>query len=174
MKFAQSLVYLSTIAAATKTIGSIKVAVDGVDKEIYVVGSEWAANYTTIADDGFSLHGGGRIYFAEEAMDDWKSDGFWQIPLINHSFSYDVDVSQVECGCNAAGYFINMPAYNQSGQPDNGDGKNADYYCDANDASHYCPEMDTFEGNKYTFATTLHTCNDPNNKHYTQCDGGGC
>jgi len=82
-----------------------------------------------------------------------------------------VNVSQVDCGCNAAGYFINMPGYNAQGQPDKAGG---DYYCDANDKGHYCPEMDTFEGNKYTFATTLHTCNSPNNKHYDWCDGGGC
>ena len=34
-----------------------------------------------------------------------------------------------------------------------------DYYCDANFGnSIWCPEYDTYEGNKYTMAGTLHTC----------------
>jgi len=64
-----------------------------------------------------------------------------------------------------------MPGYNAQGLPDKAGG---DYYCDAGDKEHFCPEMDIFEGNKYTFASTLHTCNAPNNKHYDQCDGNGC
>merc|ERR1719295_1270293 len=52
-----------------------------------------------------------------------------------------------------------------------GDG---DYYCDANLGNNiWCPEYDTMEGNKYTIATTLHTCNGGNG-YWDSCDRGGC
>merc|ERR1712098_476411 len=37
----------------------------------------------------------------------------------------------------------------------------------------WCPEYDTMEGNKYTIATTLHTCNGGGG-HWDYCDQGGC
>ena len=55
------------------------------------------------------------------------------------------DVSNVGCHCNSAAYFIKMPGNNP------GDG--GDYYCDANFGNNiWCPEYDTWEGNKYTMA----------------------
>ena len=42
---------------------------------------------------------------------------------MNKEFSYDVDVSNVGCHCNAAAYFIEMPGNNAGA---------GDYYCDAN------------------------------------------
>ena len=40
--------------------------------------------------DGFSLHGGGRIYFASQPNDGWDSNMFWQTPLDNKHFSYKI------------------------------------------------------------------------------------
>merc|ERR1712223_1880865 len=34
--------------------------------------------------------------------------------------------------------------------------------------------MGNFEGNKYTMASTLHTCNYVPPNYYDWCDGGGC
>ena len=57
----------------------------------------------------------------------------------------NIDVSNVGCHCNSAAYFIKMPGNNP------GDG--GDYYCDANLGNNiWCPEYDTWEGNKYTMA----------------------
>merc|ERR1739844_263429 len=89
-----------------------------------------------------------------------------QTPLMDKHFAYSIDVSNVGCHCNAAAYFINMPGNNA------GDG---DYYCDANFGNNiWCPEYDTYEGNKYTVASTLHTCNYIPPKYYDWCDRGGC
>jgi len=53
-------------------------------------------------------------------------------------------------------------------------GKGGDYYCDANYGNdQWCPEYDTYEGNKHTFATSLHTC-DGDSNNWWQCDRGGC
>jgi cellulose 1,4-beta-cellobiosidase len=110
-----------------------------------------------VENNGYSLNGGGRIYFSEKASDDFSPDMYWQVPLKNHSFSYDVNLSKVACGCNAAAYFSNMPTYDAQGNIAKG-GKTGDYYCDANYPENLCPEMDTFEGNMHTFAVTPHTC----------------
>jgi len=53
--------------------------------------------------------------------------------------------------------------------------KGGDYYCDANFVNNnFCPEYDTFEGNKYTMVSTLHTCEHVPPNYYPSCDRGGC
>ena len=48
-------------------------------------------------------------------------------------------------------------------------------YCDANQvAGNFCPEFDMMEANKYSFATTPHSCDLPDEKgFYHACDGDG-
>merc|ERR1712062_329938 len=148
-----------------KNYGSIPF--EGADSQVYVVGPDWTGDFLTIDDEGFTLHGGGRIYFASQPNDGWDSNMYWQTPLDNKHFSYKIDVSNVGCHCNSAAYFIKMPGNNP------GDG--GDYYCDANLGNNiWCPEYDTWEGNKYTTASTLHTCNYIPPKYYDSCDRGGC
>merc|ERR1712058_163544 len=49
-----------------------------------------------------------------------------------------------------------------------------DYYCDANFGNNiWCPEYDTYEGNKYTMAGTLHTCSGGGG-YWDNCDRRGC
>ena len=58
--------------------------------------------------------------------------------------------------------------------PGNNPGDGADYYCDANFGNNiWCPEYDTWEGNKHTMAATLHTCSGGNG-YWDNCDRGGC
>merc|ERR1712062_705543 len=53
-------------------------------------------------------------------------------------------------------------------------GNDGEYYCDAFAGNGlYCPEYDTWEGNKHTMAVTLHTC-DGGGGWWNSCDGGGC
>jgi hypothetical protein len=66
-----------------------------------------------------------------------------------------------------------LPGYNSAQQPEAGPG--GDYYCDANFVNNnFCPEYDTFEGNKYTMASALHTCEYVAPHFYPNCDRGGC
>jgi len=158
-------------AAVAKNFGSIKVATDNGEKTVYVVGT-WGN--VRVHDNGFTMDGGARVYLAEKATDNFDDPNmFWEVPLIGNHFSYDMDISRVDCHLNAAAYFVNMPAHNSSHQPDKG--KGGDWYCDANDGNNFwCPEYDTFEGNKYTMATTLHTCQYQAPNFYPSCDRGGC
>jgi len=47
---------------------------------------------------------------------------YWQTPLLGNRFSYDIDVSNVGCHCNAASYFAQLPGYNSGQQPEAGPG----------------------------------------------------
>ena len=137
------------------------------------------------------------MYFASRPTDGFDADAYWQvraftfhnihkiktiqIPLMNKEFSYDVDVSNVGCHCNAAAYFIDMPGLNSTQShniftrylPGNNPGA-GDWYCDANLGNNiWCPEYDTYEGNKHTLAGTLHTC-DGGSGNWNGCDRNGC
>ena len=65
-------------------------------------------------DNGFTLNGEGGVYLATNAGD-IGSDPFmyWQTNLADNVWSYDVDVSNVGCKCNAAMYWVNMPGKKQ-------------------------------------------------------------
>ena len=116
-------------------------------------------------DNGFTLAGPSRFYFANGAYDDWEPDIFWQTPLMEKHFAYTLDMSKVGCHCIWSAYFISMPGNTA------GDG---DYYCDANYGNgNWCPEYDIMEGNKYTIATTLHTC-EGSDGNWGSCDRNGC
>merc|ERR1711868_27143 len=124
-------------------------------------------------DNGFRLHGGGGVYLAEKNVDIGTDPYmYWQTNLADQVWSYDVDVSNVGCKCNAAMYWVNMPGY-ENGAPYPAEW--GIYYCDANFVNgNWCPEYDTFEGNDQTMSVAIHTCDyvDPN--EYPSCDRAGC
>jgi len=65
--------------------------------------------------------------------------------LLGGSISYDVNLYQATCSCNAALYLVSMPAKNRAGDYSAGRG---DYYCDANDVGgSWCGELDIMEAN---------------------------
>ena len=123
-------------------------------------------------DNGFTLTGGSSVKFSNGG--DIRSPNiYWQTPLLGNRFSYEIDVSNVQCHCNAAGYFSQLPGYNSAQEPQ--PGPSGDYYCDANYVNNnFCPEYDTYEGNKYTMVSTLHTCNYVAPHYYPSCDRAGC
>jgi len=93
--------------------------------------------------------------------------------LFGRKLEYDIDMSTVGCSCNAALYLVSMPGFNTDHKP--AKGNDNDYYCDANKVGGvWCWEQDTFEGNKYTMATTPHNCKEPAGDYISSCDRGGC
>ena len=78
---------------------------------------------------------------------------------------YDVDLSTVSCGCNAALYVISMPGVGSDGLPfESSDGM---HYCDAAAVGgNYCPEFDIMEANQYAYRATSHSCDTPVNGYY--------
>merc|ERR1711909_123136 len=164
MKVVAALTVLCLLAAPalSKNLGSINVKDFG---EVFVCAPDWAAGAIQMHDNGFTMNGNSRLYFCNRAVDGWDPNAYWQTPLNNKHFAYTLDLSNVGCHCNAAAHFINMPGNSP------GDG---DYYCDANFGNNiWCPEYDTYEGNKYTMAGTLQTCSGGGG-YWDNCDRSGC
>jgi len=158
-----------TVPKSFQNLGAINIAGYG---QVYVVTN--TPNNVQMVDGGFRLNGGGRVYFATEAANDFSNPYmYWQTPLNGNHISYDLDVSNVGCHCNAAFYFVQLPGYDSSQNPTAGPG--GDWYCDANFVNqNWCPEYDTFEGNRETMNVALHTCDYVAPNFYPHCDGGGC
>lgn len=123
---------------------------------------------------------GSRVYLMDGATDNYR-----MFNLKNREIAFDLDASQLECGMNAAMYFVEMPADGGRGIGDNTAGaKYGSGYCDArcpklkfvdgkaNMDSMYgscCAELDVFEANRMAGALTVHPCN-TEGKH--TCQGG--
>lgn len=93
--------------------------------------------------------------------------------LADSVIEWDVDLSEKECGCIAALYLVSMPGKNEDGSLRmDSDGYG---YCDANKVDgNWCPEFDIMEANKWSWATTPHTCDAPNEHgFYPHCDHDG-
>jgi len=86
---------------------------------------------------------------------------------------YDVDLSEVECGCNAALYTVSMPGVGSNGLPFPSD--DGMHYCDANEiGGNFCPEFDIMEANIYGYRSVEHTCDTPDsNGYFPNCDRSG-
>jgi len=126
---------------------------------------------------------GSRVYLMDAEKEEYKV-----FKLKNREFSFDIDVSQLECGMNAAIYLVEMQA--DGGQGTNGNTAGAKYgtgYCDARcptelkfvdgkgnlDASRgaCCTEVDLWEANKLAGSMTMHPCS---NAGFYPCTGIEC
>ena len=78
---------------------------------------------------------------------EWSQINYEKLDLLGKTLSYTVDVSKVDCGCNAALYLVAMdrPTSFSSG------------YCDIQSAGDNCLEIDLMEANRKAFQTTLHS-----------------
>jgi hypothetical protein len=103
----------------------------------------------------------------EEDPDQVDPTKYFKPNMLGGSFEYDVDLSEVGCGCVTALYTILMPSVDDNDDPWK--------YCDAASVGGYlCPEFDIMEANKYAFYTTAHKCNAPDsNGLYNWCDRNG-
>ena len=147
----------------------LDITVDGETRTFYIAtDSELTPGGATA-----TMTANGRGYLHEEPTLDSSNPKFWTPNLKDASVEWDVDLSNHECGCIAAFYLVSMPGKDQSGNywmDTDGYG-----YCDANQvAGNWCPEMDLMEADKYSWASTPHTCDAPSDKgFYWHCDQGG-
>ena len=84
---------------------------------------------------------------ADYRSHEWSQISYEKLDLLGKTLSYTVDVSEVDCGCNAALYLVAMdkPTSFSSG------------YCDIQSAGDNCLEIDLMEANRKAFQTTLHS-----------------
>ena len=145
---------------------SVQVTVDGEAKTLYIVTPDGISG-----GSGIGIPHNTRGYFSETP--NASPENFFTPNLLGGSVEYDVDLSQMECGCIAAFYTVSMP-----GKDDSGNywwSTDSWGYCDANQvAGNWCPEFDLMEADKWSWATTAHHCDAPSDKgHYYNCDRGG-
>jgi len=112
-----------------------------------------------------------RTYFS--TSETWDPNTYFKPNLLGGSMEYDVNLSEVTCGCNAALYLVGMPGVGSDGMPFvSGDGM---HYCDANRVDgNYCPEFDIMEANNIAYRAIEHVCDAPDeNGFYDSCDHTG-
>ena len=74
--------------------------------------------------------------------------------VLTTPLDFDVDLSRIPCGMNAALYFVPMQASGQEGP--------CGSYCDANSVCGVaCAEIDVMEANSKAFRSTVHKSTDP-------------
>ena len=56
-------------------------------------------------------------FVGSKCGDDIQTDSIEKIPLLGKTLSYDVDLTNVGCGCNAAFYLVQMPCIGEDGNP---------------------------------------------------------
>ncbi|EOD22080.1 hypothetical protein EMIHUDRAFT_240500 [Emiliania huxleyi CCMP1516] len=100
-----------------------------------------------------TVRGNNRLYAVAEIPSKerpkWSDFSYLRLPLLNRRLAFEVDLSAVGCGCNAAVYLVAMPP-----RP----GADASMYCDIQgyDAEP-CLEIDLLEANTKAVQAALHT-----------------
>jgi len=102
----------------------------------------------------YYLNGNSRAYLVQDyTKTSWGEHKYVRFDLHEHELSFQVDLSNVPCGCLACAYLVAMEDPSQ-------DGSN---YCDMAENVHpglngaTCTEIDLFEANNWAMQTALHT-----------------
>lgn len=142
-------VLLSIASTALKPGRSFNVYVDGSDLGGYV-SEVWANASPGARGTSVIVQGNSRLYAVAHVPDvpAWEAVEYRRFELLDRAIAFDVDLSNIGCGCNAAVYLVDMRAPEKDGAG----------YCDIQgvDAS-ACLEVDLLEGNIKAIQTTVHT-----------------
>nr|BAF57398.1 putative glycosyl hydrolase family7 [uncultured symbiotic protist of Neotermes koshunensis] len=115
---------------------------------------------------------GSRLYLMDSTGTKYQLFTF-----IGKEFTYDVDVSTLPCGVNAALYAVEMAADGSKGSGSNRAKSGAAYgtgYCDGNYVDGTgCGEFDIQEANNKAMVYTIHPCNGVG-QGVQGCDTSGC
>ena len=113
--------------------GTINVTINNTVETLFVVSDKSYVNLIDVKEGAVTLRHGARAYLGKEPIDELTPGNYFSMPLFNTELSYDVDMSTVGCSCNAALYFVSMPAFGTDHKP--AKGSDNDYYCDANNVT---------------------------------------
>merc|ERR1719492_655030 len=92
MKFflVSALALLAVSRVSSTCLGSINVKDYG---EVFIVAPDWCAGAISIQDNGFTMRGNSRLYFANRCENGWVGDMYAQIPLNNKHFAYTLNLA---------------------------------------------------------------------------------
>ena len=162
------IVTLGAFAAAVSaqdTYPSITVDYDGVMTELYVQYPSWSEATTSADNTVVSFDFNNKMYLSWSPTLDTSQ--YFTPDLLGGYLEYDVDMSQVGCGCLTAFYAVMMPAVDNVNDPFQ--------YCGSGSrAAAACPEFDIMEANKYGFRSTDHMC-EPADEYgiFSECENRG-
>jgi hypothetical protein len=90
--------------------------------------------------------------------------------LLGGAIEYDVDLSDVSCGCVSSVSVVGMPAVDNWRDPFQ--------YCNANRLNdprgHLCPEFDIMQANRHAFMAEAHRCDAAVDGVYRNCPQSNC
>ena len=168
--------FIAAAAAAGALERELTVRVDGVSRQYHVVTlnstspSGFNASGSTLHLEHGPTSQGTRLWLARDSS--LSAGSYVKFSLLGKSLTYDIDLNDVGCSCNAALYFVAMPGIAPGGQP--APGGMGNYYCDANKVGDvWCWEMDTIEANRHTMQVTPHRCSGPPGDYIASCDRAG-
>merc|ERR1711936_1513602 len=95
-----ALCLLAASPAASTCLGSINIKDYG---EVFIVAPDWCAGAISIQNNGFTMRGNSRLYFANRCENGWVGDMYAQIPLNNKHFAYTLDLANVPCSLQRRG-----------------------------------------------------------------------
>jgi hypothetical protein len=98
----------------------LKVQVDGVETQLYVTYPKWWSEATTDGDKELNFDYNNRMYLATSREEDPESvdpTKYFKPNMLGGSMEYDVNLSQVGCGCVTALYTILMPSVDENVDP---------------------------------------------------------
>ena len=85
---------------------------------------------------------------------------------------FTLDLSQVGCGCITAFSTRVLPAVTETGELN--PSTDTMYFCGAQHEAALCPEWDILEANAWSYRSTAHACDDPNEfGYFAACDHQG-
>ena len=153
----------SAVIAAKPSSYPLSATVDGLKTTLYVQPTDWSS--ADVEESTVQYNYGNRMYLS--TVDSVDTDKYFKPNMLGGTMEYDVDLSQVGCGCDSAIYGVLMPAVDNE--------TDVQKYCDANKVGgHWCPEFDVMEANKYAFRVTGHKCDAPDASGvYSNCDRSG-
>jgi hypothetical protein len=125
---------------------------------VFMVPTGWAngtvdkVSKVEVVNDKINTYLGSRWYFADRCTaGEYDYKQYRRVNLLGKTMRYSIDVSGLDCGCNAAFYLTSM-----GHNPNKSDC--GDHYCDANNVcGESCAEIDLQEANQYAWHSTLHT-----------------
>lgn len=158
-----------TLVLSANPPRTFKVAIDG-DISTGFLAENWGSTDRVAGPKGFTLQGNGRSYAAARVSGgpgdvDWGDFAYRRFELLDRQFQFEVDLSRVGCGCNAALYLVAMPEH-----PEAHDAA----YCDIQGPEgKSCLEIDILEGNAKALQATIHTTNG-HGWDGKSCNADGC
>ena len=102
---------ITLVIVSTYSFPAITVTEDGKQVKKYLV---YGGDGPTASGSQETLPHNTRTYIADKDETSLTSDMYYSPPLLGKSISYDIDLSQSGCSCNAAMYLVSMSGYDSS------------------------------------------------------------